>query len=334
VNVALSLAFIGLKGHHYVALEAIPGLAGVEVVAAADDSPAALRGVASFPGATPKTKTYLDYRELLANHSPEIVVEAGTDRDRADVLTACAERGIHFLCEKPVAQDLAGLERVGKAVAQAGVTASCLLTMRAEPQYIAMRHAIRSGLVGVITQVGGQKSYRLGERPAWQKSRETFSGIIPFVGIHAMDLSRWITGREFAEVMAYASNVGHPEMGELEDNAAIIARLDNGASAAFRLDYCRPAAALTHGDDQLRIIGSRGVVEAREGLVTAITRDEGPHNITLPRPINLFADLVDAVRRKRQPYIPFPDCLWITEVVLRARESAETGRPVKLPNHL
>ncbi|MFB3879865.1 MAG: Gfo/Idh/MocA family protein [Armatimonadota bacterium] len=327
---ALSVAFIGLKGHQYVALETIPGIPGVEVVAASDDSPATLRAVPSFPGATSRTKAYLDWRELLANHSPDIVVEAGTDRDRADVLVACAERGIHFLCEKPVAQDLGGLERVDRAVSQAGVTASCLLTMRAEPPYIAMRHAVRSGLVGVITQVGGQKSYRLGERPPWQKSRETFSGIIPFIGIHVMDLSRWITGREFAEVMAYASNVGHPEMGALEDNACVIARLDNGASAAFRLDYCRPAAAPTHGDDQLRIIGSRGVIEVREGLVTAITRDEGPHNIALPRPVNLFADLVGAIRRKRQPYIPFAEAVGITNVALRARESAEAGRPVKL----
>jgi predicted dehydrogenase len=260
------------------------------------------------------------------------VVEAGTDRDRADVIVACAERGIHFMCEKPVAKDLVGLERVRKAAAESGVTTTCLLTMRAEPQYIAMRQAVRAGIVGTVTQVGGQKSYRLGDRPAWQKSHETFSGIIPFIGIHAMDLSRWITGREFTELMAYCANVGHPEMGEMEDTACVIARLDNGGCAAFRLDFCRPAAAPTHGDDQLRVIGNRGVIEASEELVTAITRAEGPHNVPLPRPVDLFSDLVDAIRRKRQPYIPFSDCLWITEVVLRARESAETGRPVKLPS--
>ena len=328
---ALTVAFIGLKGHQYLALEAIPDIPGVEVVAAADDNPSALKGVADFPGATPRTKTYLDWHELLANHTPDIVVEAGADRDRAEVLVACAGRGIHFLCEKPVAKDLQGLERVKKAAAESGVTASCLLTMRGEPPYIAMRQAVAAGIVGTVTQVSGQKSYRLGDRPPWQKSHETFSGIIPFIGIHAMDLARWITGREFTEVYAYCANVGHPEMGDLEDNACIIARLDNGASAAFRLDYCRPAAALTHGDDQLRLIGNRGVIEARDELVTATTQKEGPHNIPLPRPVNIFADLVEAIRRSRNPYIPFTDCLWITEVVLRARESAETGRPVKLP---
>jgi predicted dehydrogenase len=332
--VALTVAFIGLKGHQYIALEAVPDLPGVEVIAAADDSPSALKAVADFPGATPKTKTYLDWRELLADHTPDIVVEAGTDRDRAEVLVACAERGIHFLCEKPVAKDLPGLDRVRRAVAESGVIGTCLLTMRGEPPYIAMRHAVAAGMVGTVTQVGGQKSYRLGDRPAWQKSRETFSGIIPFIGIHAMDLARWITGREFTEVYAHCANVAHPEMGDLEDSACIIARLDNGASAAFRLDYCRPAAAPTHGDDQLRVIGNRGVIEAREGIVTVITQSEGPHTLPVPRPVNLFADLVAAIRRGRVPCIAFSDCLWITEVVLCARQSAETGRPVKLARHV
>jgi predicted dehydrogenase len=329
---ALKLALVGLKGHWYGVAEELPNLPEVELVAIADDDPGQLKRAPDFPGATTETHTYLDYRELLKKEQPDIVVEAGNDRDRAEIVLACAERGLNVISEKPLAKTLPELERVRKAVTQSGVLASMLITMRCAPNYLAMREAVATDLIGEITQGGAQKSYRLGQRPAWQKSRETFSGIIPVIGIHAMDLSRWITGREFSEVMAYCANVGHPEMGDMEDSAAVIARLDNGASAAFRLDFCRPAAALTHGDDQMRVIGSRGVVEAREGLVTATTRDEGPHNITLPRPINLFADFVDAVRRKRQPYIPFSEAVHVTGAVLRARESAETGRPVKLPN--
>jgi len=328
--VAVSLAFIGLKGHQSVFLGAIPGLPGVEIVAVADDDSGALKRVHGFPGATATTRAYLDYRELLEKHTPDIVVEAGTDRDRADVLTACAQRGIHIICEKPLAIDLPGLERVEKAVSETGVTCSALLTMRCEPPYLGMRAALAAGVVGEITQGGGQKSYRLGERPAWQKSRETFSGIIPYIGIHVMDLLRWTTGREFVEVMAYGSNVGHPGMRDLEDNACVIARLDNGASAAFRLDYCRPSAAPTHGDDRLRVAGNRGIIEARDDTVTTITHDEGPSELRLPPPVNFFADFLQAIQMKSEPFISFADCVRITEVVLRARESAETGHPIRI----
>ncbi|NIR00519.1 MAG: Gfo/Idh/MocA family oxidoreductase [Gemmatimonadales bacterium] len=327
---AVGLAFIGLKGHQSIVLDAIPDIPEVEILAVADDDPEALRRVPDFPGAKATTRTYLDYRELLESHKPDIIVEAGVDRERAGIITACAQRGIHVICEKPLAEDLAGLERVEKSILDAGLTCSALLTMRCEPPYLCMREAIAAGIVGEVTQGGGQKSYRLGARPNWQKSRETFSGIIPYIGIHVMDLFRWTTGREFVEVMAYASNVGHPDMGDLEDNACVIAKLDNGASAAFRLDYCRPAAAPTHGDDRLRVAGNRGVIEAKDGTVTAITKAEGPRELRLPPPVNFFADFIKAIQTDSEPFIPFADCVRITDVVLRARESAESRRPIKL----
>lgn len=324
------IAFIGLKGHQYIVLDALPPLPEVRVVAVADDNPEALARVATFPGATTETRTYLDYRELLANHTPDIVVEAGTDRDRAEVLVACAERGLNLICEKPLAMDLAGLERVAAAVEKTGVQASMLLTMRCEPPYLAVRQVVSDGFIGALAQASAQKSYRLGERPAWQKSRATFSGIIPFIGIHALDLIRWTTGREFVEVMAYAGNIAHPQMGEMEDSGAVIARLEGGAPVALGLDYCRPAAAPSHGDDRLRLAGSLGVVEAMAGRVTLITQDEGPREVPLPAPVPFFADYLAALAARRPPFIPFADCVRISEVALRAREAAETGRVVKL----
>ena len=327
---AMELALVGLKGHQYVVLEALRELPEVRLVAVADDDPEALKRAPQFPGATAETRTYLDYRELLSKHTPDIVVEAGTDRARAEVLVSCAKRGINLICEKPMAIDLASLARVEQAVTKGGVTVSMLITMRCDPPYLAMREAIRSGLIGEVTQGGGQKSYRLGERPEWQKSRETFSGIIPFIAIHVMDLFRWASGREFVEVMGYASNAGHPEMGELEDNGCVLARLDNGASAAFRLDYCRPAAAPTHGDDRLRVAGNRGVIEVRDERVTLITQEEGPRELALPPGVNFFAEYVEALKAEREPFIPFPDCVRMTEVVLKAREAAEQGRPMKV----
>jgi predicted dehydrogenase len=323
----LTLAIVGLKGHQYVVLDALPAMPEVELIAVADDDPNAISRLQDLRGATPNTRAYHTLWDLLANHTPDIVLEAGTDRDRAGVIIACAERGIHLIAEKPLANHPKALERVVDAVTRSGVTLTMLLTMRCEPFYVALREAVAAGAVGAIAQAGAQKSYRLGERPAWQKSCETFSGIIPFIGIHAIDLIRWCSGREFTEVMAYCANSGHPEMGDLEDNGCIIGRLDNGASAAIHLDYCRPAAAPTHGDDRLRIAGSRGVIESMHERVTLITNDEGPRDLPIPAPIDFFADFVDALAARRQPYIPFADCVRVTEIALRARQSAETGKP-------
>ncbi len=81
------------------------------------------------------------------------------------------------------------------------------------------------------------------------------------VGIHALDYARWAAGVDYVELSAYHANLAHSERPGCQDVAAVLARLANGGAAVFTFDYLRPAAAPTHGDDRLRVAGSRGVLE-------------------------------------------------------------------------
>jgi predicted dehydrogenase len=132
--------------------------------------------------------------------------------------------------------------------------------------------------------------------------------------------------------MAYQSNAAHPELRDMEDNATVALKLDNGGSASARLDYCRPATAPTHGDDRLRVAGSEGVIEARGAAssVTLMTQDEAPHELPLADGDNLFVDFVRSIGGRGESRIPAEDCFRMTEIVLKARAAAETGRPVPL----
>ena len=220
---------------------------------------------------------------------------------------------------------------------KAGIKLSMLLTMRYEAPYRAVRNAIASGVIGEVVMVTAQKSYRLGDRPPWQKSRQTFSGIIPFIGIHALDLIRWTTGREFVQVMAYHGNIGHSAYGDMEDHGQVLALLDNGGSATARMDYCRPAKAPTHGDDRLRVAGSQGVIEtgnildsARGGPLLLTAVEESQILKVPPVDDQPLTDFVRWVRTGQPCAVPPEDCYRMTEVVLRAREAAHTGRPQRV----
>lgn len=328
----LNVGIIGLKGHQGVALGSIPKLEDVRLAAVCEDNEGALAGVGGWPAADENTQTYTNWGQMLEREKLDIVVEAGTDDQRAGILIECLKRGIHVLPEKPLGKELDELARVREAWEASGCQLSMLLTMRFEPAYRAMREIVSEGAIGEVCLATMQKSYRLGNRPAWQRSSKTFAGIIPFIGIHALDLIRFTSGRDFAEVMAYQGNTGHPEIGDMEDNACLALRLDNGGSAAVRLDYCRPAAAPTHGDDRLRLAGDKGVIESMAcgKTVTLITEDEGPREVALPEHVGQFANFVGAVRGEAECEVPAEDCLYITEVVLKARGAAETGTPARL----
>jgi len=327
VNVAL----IGLKGHYGTILEGLRE-AGCRLAAVCDDNPENLANILQWPAAEADTRTYTDFREMLEKEDIDIVGETDIDSRRAEIILACAERGIHVLAEKPLAFNLQELEAVRHAVQKSPIQLSMLLTMRFEPAYRLMREVVQAGVIGEICQAAMQKSYRLGQRPAWQRSRQTFSGIIPFIGIHALDLIRWTTGREFLRGAAFCANTGHPEMGDLEDNACLALELDNGGSAGVRLDYCRPAAAPTHGDDRLRLAGNRGVIESLDNgtRVLLITNEEGPQELSLPEKSKQFVNFVRALRGEEACAVPAEDCFRMTEIVLKLKEAAQQRKIVEL----
>jgi len=328
----MRVAIAGLKGHQGVAVAGLAKIEGAALVAVSDDAPGAAEAAGGWSVAAPDFKAYRDWRRMLDEQDLDVLVEAGVDSERADVLCAALDRGIHVLAEKPLAYDLEALERVRSAHAASGSCLSMLLTMRYEPLYRTVRAQVQEGRLGRICLASMQKSYRLGDRPAWQRNRDTFSGIIPFIGIHALDLIVWTTGLKPVAGFAYQANTGHPAIGDMEDNAVVGLELERGAHACLRLDYCRPAKAPTHGDDRLRLAGSQGVIEAWGATqrVTLMTNDEEPRDLTLPEAPDLFVEFAQAAIEGRQAPISAAECLDMSEAALKLRQAARERRIAQL----
>ncbi|MBD3292448.1 MAG: hypothetical protein GF393_05960 [Armatimonadia bacterium] len=326
------VGLIGLKGHQGTILNGVQAMDDARLVAVCDDDTDRLEGVPGWPSADDRTQTFTDPAALLDEVELDIVGVCGTDSERAPMVLAAAERGIHVIAEKPLAMDLDELAQIRQALDSTGIHLSMLLTMRFEPPYITIRRLIAEGAIGEVCLATMQKSYRLGNRPEWQRNRETFSGIIPFIGIHALDLIRWVSGREFTEGAAWCANVGHPEMRDLEDSASVAVQLDNGASATARMDYCRPAAAPTHGDDRLRVAGSEGVLEwiYNNDELILITNEDEPRAVELDERMDQFADFVASIYDGGESWVPAEDCLRMTDVCLRLREVANAGKVADL----
>lgn len=328
----LNVGLIGLKGHQGTITSGMKLIEGARMAAVCDDDESKLAAVPSYPGADENTRTFTDPLKLLDAVDLDIAGVCGHDGERAAIIIECARRGIHVIAEKPLAMTLEELAQVRAAVAAAGTHLSMLLTMRFEPAYLTIQRMVAEGAVGEVCLATMQKSYRLGDRPQWQRDRATFSGIIPFIGIHALDLIRWCTGREFVQGAAYCDNTGHPELRDMEDNASVIVKLDNGGSASARLDYCRPAAAPTHGDDRLRIAGNAGVIESKDhgARVVYIHPEDGESEVELDARREQFVDFVGSIRGENPSWVPAEDCFRMTEITLKLRGSAETGQTVDL----
>jgi len=327
------VGLVGLEGHFSEVLEAAKLLPEIRIAAVSASKPRELQRITDNP-VLAAARRYDDYRRMLDTEKLDVVAVCNENGQRAVAVMACAERGLAVAAEKPLALSVEDLAAVRKSVTRHGVRLTMLLPMRFDPEYLAMKGIVERGEIGEPVSLGAQKSYKLGlergQRPDWMRRRASFGGTIPYIGIHMVDLMRWTSGREFVSTAAFQSTVGVPELGEMENNTAVVYRLDNRGTATLRMDYLRPETAPTHGDDRLRIAGTKGVVEFQGDSLTLITSSEKPRVVAgLPRRPSLFADFLDSLYNARPHLIALQDVYRVTEIVLRSREAAETGRVVE-----
>jgi predicted dehydrogenase len=277
-----------------------------------------------------KAAQYSDYNQMLDREKLDVVAVCNNNGERAEAVLACTRRNINVIAEKPLAITRADYDKVRKSVLESRVSLGMLLPMRYDPPYKALRQIVADGLVGEVTQIGSQKSYKLGTRPEWFRKRSTYGSTILWIGIHMIDLMRWTSGREFVQAAGFQSKVG-PEVGDMETVSASVFQLDNGGVAALRMDYFRPETAATHGDDRVRLAGTKGVAEYMAATgVTLITQGEKPRVLTeLPPAGSVFVDYLQATYNGKAPTLTLQEIWRVNEITLAAHEAAESGRIVR-----
>jgi predicted dehydrogenase len=333
-NTQLRIGLIGRDGHTEILLGSIPKLQNVQWTAYAKGEPGEDNTwVQMHPAAGSQTRVYDNYHEMLEKESLDVVGVCLPFYQNAEASIQAARKGIHVLSEKPAATNLQDLARLEKEIDRSGVRYSIMLDMRAMPIFQAARTAVRQGTIGEPILISSQKSYKYGsERPWFYKERKTYGGTIPWIGIHALDYMRWVSGQEYAHVAAFEGNKAHPQTPGCEDHAALLFRLANGGTATCHLDFLRPEAAPTHGDDRLRIAGSEGVLEVLEvgDRVTLINSKGNTGELPLPPPVDYFSTFVAELRGVGQHLLTTDEAFSITRICLKARDASDTGMWVTL----
>lgn len=308
-------------------------ICGIAAVAESDGDTPARRIVAEHPSAA-GARLLGDAETLLRETQPDFAIVSARPDRLAPLAALAATHGCHIVSEKPLALDLAKLRALRDTVDKAGVRVCAMLPNRVRPALAAALDAIRCGAIGRPVLLSARKTYKWGVRPAWFGDRAAYGGTIPWIGIHALDFLDAATGGDpIAEVSARHANLGHPETPGCEDACVLMMRLRSGALASATLDYFRPEADCPHGDDGLRVIGTRGELTVDIDRESAVLLEPGraPRPLALPPARPYFAPwlLAQPARGIRAG----PDdrtlrAFRLTQEALCAREAADTGLSV------
>lgn len=328
------VALIGARGHIGYVLAALPEcretveIAGL--AAAGGDDLGPLRGNLRALGI--EAPEFADYRAMLDEAAPEIAVVCGPFEQHAAMSVAALERNIHVLVEKPAALTLPELAALEAALRRSRASLVSMVGLRYDNAIAGAKELVDRGAVGKVKLINARKSYKLGRRPDYYRSRATYGGTIPWVGSHALDWIRYFSGSEAETVSAIQTRTDNRDHGDLEIAAQCQLQMRNGVLASASIDYLRPAAAATHGDDRLRVAGTDGIVEVAGGKVTVLDGDGERVFTPPPCPRQLFSDFLAAIRDGRPAWTDSADTIELTRLCLLARQAADTGEVVRLPH--
>ncbi len=326
----MNIALIGCRGHiGYVfrGLKRLPGVKITAIASGSDDPVEKLAGLCRENGHTPEI--FADWEKMLDTAQPDLLCIDGPFERHAEMAAAALDRGVDVFCEKPVALDWTQFARLKKAWQKSGRHIRSMVGLRYADAFLHAYTLIKSGAVGKIKFIRTQKSYKLGSRPDFYRARNTYGGTIPWVGSHALDWIIFYSGAKFSTVTALHEASDNRGCGELEVIGSAIFRMDNGIIADMGIDYLRPEAAPTHGDDRVRIAGTGGILEVSGGKI--ILTDADGERIIDPPPAerDVFSDFVLELTTGRPALATDEETFDLTAAVLLARDSADSGNTLK-----
>lgn len=295
-------------------------------------------------------KAYADWQTLIREAGIDLafIFLPHCDCDAAAI--ACAEHGIHVVVEKPVASTSSKALAIANACARAGVLFSTPYVWRMHPVVRKMKETLASGLLGQITAcegrcaAGGLHRYIEGGAE-WMLDRQRSGGGPMYnLGVHWIDLYRWMLGAEVTEVIGRNMQVDPAR--NIEDNSFAIATFDSGTVLSLDISYTVPDSFPYGRDLYLGIRGTRGCMTftpSFEGLrQTLLICSDHPGFGGAPRQTLTF-ELTEApgyfgsvgleyvkevardVREQREPFIGGRDAVRTLCVAEAVYESAQRG---------
>jgi len=246
---------------HAAALHSV----GVEVAAVCSRT---AEGAAAFREGRP----YTDLEELLATESVDVVHVCTPNHLHAEQAHAALERGLHVVCEKPLAVSTAESARMVETAIERGRVAATCYHVRGYPLVEQMRSEVAAGTLGDVTFVHGRYVCDDVLFPAsgWRvdPDRSGPSYVIADLGTHWLDAAEHVTGLRIIEVSAEVRSFAG---GPLEDYAVLLLRFEGGVAGSLVL-----SAGAAGRKNQL-------LLEV-EGTVAGLTWDQEEPNALLLRP--------------------------------------------------
>jgi predicted dehydrogenase len=204
--------------------------------------------------------------DLLALDEIEAVYIASPVFCHKEQALAAARAKKDILIEKPVGLSVAEAEEIAAFCKSEGVKLGVGFMMRFHAYHQKMRELVQSGKIGEVVSVRSQFTCWYPEMEnCWRQQKQlSGGGAMMDLGVHCVDLLRYITGLEVTEAAGLCGNQIFKY--EVEDAGGVIFRMENGAVGYVDANFNIPDAA---AKCKLELYGTKGSIFA-EGTLSQV----------------------------------------------------------------
>lgn len=317
-----------------------------EVVALCDVDGARLEAAGAKFGVS---ELFTDAGEMFRQVELDGVSIATPNKFHAPLTIAAFRKGLHVLCEKPMAMTVREAERMLEASKKARRNLMINFSYRFSDMSYALKQQVEAGVVGDI-YFGRTVWHRRRGVPGfggWFGQKELAGGgPLIDLGVHRLDLALWLMGYpEPVSVSGATHAVIATEMARkqrkkfsVEDLGCGLVKFANGATliveASWALNISEPENMVT------LLCGTKGGLTQKNvggwyDFAAEVYTEEGGNLYTkkldqalTPAP-SAYSEFVSSILEKRTPMASGEDGLKVMKILEGIYRSAETGREVR-----
>lgn len=290
---------------------------------------------------------YTDYRKMIEEIRPELVGIATESGIHAEIALFCIDHKVNCIIEKPIAMSIEDADEIIRRSELAGVKVSACHQNRFNIAVQETRKALEAGRFGKLSHgsihVRWNRNQNYYDQAPWRGKWASDGGALMNQCIHGIDLLRWMLGDEAEEVYGVTRQQFHHYL-EAEDVGMAVVKFKNGAVATIEGTTNVYPQNL---EETLYLFGENGTVKiggkstnnidvwdfADETDTDSANKNlqEATSNVYGNGHTSLYADMMDAIKNNRKPYVDAVAGRNALELVLAVYKSQKEGGPVKLP---
>jgi predicted dehydrogenase len=291
----------------------------------------------------PAERCYVNAEKAFAEHEADFAVIVVPPAFHERMIDLALANDMDILCEKPIADSMAGCCRVYRKVKASGRKMAVTMSHRFDQDKQTLQREIHSGKHGALNYVVGRNTWNCRKTGTWGKFRHEMADPLLIEGtVHHFDILRALTGANASTVYAATWN---PTWGEYagDSNGMVTMVMENGVKALYEGNKTSATQLNGWTSDYFRAECAQGTLELDNRRLRVMS-DLSGERVTIDKPLaeqavwmnawlaEMFCDWVVGERVDHPTHLD--DNLQCAALLFAAVESAHKGEVVRVQEFL